>query len=89
MRVDKLLLITYRVTQMVLNNFLQPFVQLVAMFVQDHGVGVPVELFETQPTVVLLLDLLDGVLQQIPRLLHVLVIHGGLKCIRLSLTTQL
>ncbi len=54
-------------------------VELLPMFVQHHGVGVPVELLEAQPTVVLPLDLLDGVLQKIPDVIHILLIHGHLQ----------
>ena len=47
------------------------------MLVQDHGVGVAVELLETEAGVVLPLDLLDGLLEQVPDVLHVLLVHGG------------
>ena len=67
------------------------------MLVEHHGVGVPVQLLETQPRVVLPLDLLqdgvkliatdyheedeheddlDGLLEQVPDVLHIFLVHG-------------
>ena len=39
----------------------------------DH---VPVKFFKTEPGVVFPLDLLDGVLEQMPNIFHVFLVHG-------------
>lgn len=57
----------------------QARVELLAVLVQHHGVGVPVELLEAQAAVVLPLDLLDGVLQQVPDVVDVLLVHRHLQ----------
>lgn len=57
----------------------QPRVELLSVLVEDHGVGVPVELLEAQAAVVLPLDLLDGVLQKVPDVVDVLLIHCHLQ----------
>ena len=57
--------------------------------------GLPVELLEAEATVVLLLDLPDGVPQQLQNVLHILLVHHHLKeqsghhlgCIRQSTCT--
>ncbi len=49
------------------------------MLVQDHGVGVPVELLKAQPTVVFPLNLLDGIFQEVPDVVDILLIHGHLR----------
>lgn len=57
----------------------QARVELLAVLVQHHGVGVPVELLKAQAAVVLPLDLLDGVLQQVPDVVDVLLVHCHLQ----------
>lgn len=57
----------------------QPRVELLSVLVEDHGVGVPVEFLEAQTAVVLPLDLLDGVLQKVPDVVDVLLIHCHLR----------
>lgn len=57
----------------------QARVELLAVLVQDHGVGIPVKLLEAQAAVVLSLDLLNGVLQQIPDVVDVLLVHCHLQ----------
>lgn len=69
---------SYFVDEMFGNHFPQSRVELLSMFVQYHSVGVPVELLEAKPTVVLPLDLLDGILQEIPDVVDILFIHGHL-----------
>ena len=57
---------------MLVDDLLEAGVQLLAELVQHHGVGVAVELLEAQAAVVLLLDLLNGALQHLPYVLHIL-----------------
>ena len=44
--------------------------------VRTHSVSIPVQLLETQPSVVLPLNLLYGIAQQVPDLRHIFLIHG-------------
>jgi len=53
----------------------QALVQFGAMLVQHHGVGIPVQLLETQSAVILPLNLLDGALQHVPDFAHILFVH--------------
>lgn len=64
---------------MLCDDFSQSRVELLAVFVQHHGVGVPVQLLEAQAAVVLPLDLLNGVLEEVPDVVDVLLIHGHLR----------
>ena len=61
------------------DDLAQARVELLAVLVEHHGVGVPVQLLEAQATVVLPLDLLDGVLQQVPNVVDILLIHRHLQ----------
>lgn len=61
------------------DNLLQADVHPLAVFVQHHGVGISAELRKAQATVVLPLDLLDGILQQLPHVVHRPLIHGHLQ----------
>lgn len=70
---------SYFVDEMLSDDLPQPRVELLSMLVEDHGVGVPVELLEAQAAVVLPLDLLDGVLQKVPDVVDVLLIHCHLQ----------
>ena len=71
----------YRITrcnlfdQVISDCFLEPGVEPLAMFVQHHGVRIAIELLETEARVVFLLDLDDGVSQQLPDIVHQLVVH--------------
>lgn len=69
----------YFVDEVLSDDFSQSCVQLLAVFVQHHGVGVPVQLLEAQATVVLPLDLLNGVLEEVPDVVDVLFVHGHLR----------
>lgn len=60
------------------DDFAQSCVELLAVFVQHHGIGIPVQLLKAQTTVVLSLDLLDGILQEIPDVVDVFLVHGHL-----------
>ena len=53
----------------------QALVELVPELVQHHVVRVAVELLEAQPTGVLLVDLVDRVVQRLPGLVGVLLVH--------------
>ena len=68
----------YFVDEMLCDDLAQARVELLAVLVEHHGVGVPVQLLEAQATVVLPLDLLDGVLQEVPDVVDVLLIHRHL-----------
>lgn len=70
---------SYFVDEMLSDDLPQPRVELLSVLVEDHGVGVPVELLEAQAAVVLPLDLLDGVLQKVPDVVDVLLIHCHLQ----------
>lgn len=65
----------YFVDEVFSDNLPQARVQLLAMLVEHHGVGIPVQLLKAKPTVVLPLDLLDGILQKVPDVVHILLIH--------------
>lgn len=67
--------VLYFVDEVLGDDLTQACVELLAVFVQHHGVGVPVELLEAQPAVVLPLDLLDGILQKVPDVVDILLIH--------------
>lgn len=67
--------VLYFVDEVLSDDLAQARVELLAMFVQHHCVGVPVELLEAQPAVVLPLDLLDSVLQKVPDIVDILLIH--------------
>lgn len=56
----------------------QARVQLLSVFVEHHRVGVPVQFLEAQAAVVLPLNLLDGILQKVPDVVDVLLIHRHL-----------
>ena len=64
------------VDEMLADDLAQPGVQLLAVFVEDHRVGVSVEFFERETAVVFLLDLLDGVPKERPDVIDVLFVHG-------------
>lgn len=66
---------TYFVDEVLGDDLSESCVQLLAVFVKHHGVGVPVKLLEAQAAVVLPLDLLDGVLQEVPDVVHILFVH--------------
>ena len=68
----------YFVDEMLRHHFPQARVELLPMLVEHHGVSVPVQLLKAQPTVVLPLDLLDGVLQKVPDVVDILLVHGHL-----------
>lgn len=71
--------VLYFVDEVLSDDLAQARVELLAMFVQHHGVGVPVELLEAQPAVVLPLDLLDGILQKVPDVVYILLVHCHLQ----------
>ena len=50
----------YLALEMVCDDLLEPAVEALAVLVEHHGVGIPVQLLETQPRVVLPLDLLGN-----------------------------
>lgn len=52
----------YFVDEVLCDDLPQARVKLLPVLVEHHGVGIPVELLKAQPTVVLPLDLLDGIL---------------------------
>ena len=52
----------YFVDEVLCDDLPQARVELLPVLVEHHGVGIPVELLKAQPTVVLPLDLLDGIL---------------------------
>lgn len=52
----------YFVDEMLCDNLPQACVELLSVLVEHHRVCVPVQLLKAQPTVVLPLDLLDGIL---------------------------
>ena len=64
------------VLQMGGHNLSEAGVQPLAVLVEDHGVGVAVELLEAEARVVFPLNFLNGVLQEVPDVLHVLFVHG-------------
>ncbi len=70
---------SYFVDEMFCDHLPQACVELLSVLVQDHGVGVPVELLEAQPTVVFPLNLLDGIFQEVPDVVDILLIHGHLR----------
>ena len=71
-------ILLYFVDEMFSDDFPQACVELLSMFMEDHGVGVPVQLLKAQPTVVFPLYLLDGVLKKVPDVVHILLIHRHL-----------
>lgn len=71
--------VLYFVDEVLSDDLAQARVELLAMFVQHHCVGVPVELLEAQPAVVLPLDLLDGILQKVPDVVDILFVHRHLQ----------
>jgi hypothetical protein len=54
-------------------------VQLLAVFMQNHGVRITVKFLEGQARVVLLLYFLDGAFEQRPYVLDVAFVHGHLE----------
>ena len=62
--------------QMRRHYFLESGVQPLSVLVQDHRVGVSIELLKAEPGIVLPLDLLDGVFQKLPDVLDELLVHG-------------
>lgn len=60
------------------NNFPEPIVQPLSMFMQNHGVSITVQFLKAQTGVVLLLDLLNGILQQVPYVVHISLVHSHL-----------
>ena len=64
--------------QMVADDSGEAAVQLVAVFVQDHRIRVPVKLLKAEAAVVLLLNLLNRALQQVPHVHHVFLVHRSL-----------
>lgn len=68
----------YFVDEMLRDDFSETRVELLAMLVEHHGVGVPVQLLKAQAAVVLPLDLLDGILQKVPDVVHIFFIHRHL-----------
>ena len=50
----------YLALEMVCDDLLEPAIEALAVLVEHHGVGIPVQLLETQPRVVLPLDLLGN-----------------------------
>lgn len=67
---------------MICDHLLQSVIKPLPMLVQHHGIGVAVKLLKAQPWVVLLLDFLNGVLEQRPYTVDVLFVHGHLKAKR-------
>ena len=63
------------VDEMLADDLAESRVELLAVLVEHHGVGVPIEFFEGETAVVLLLDLLDGVPQQRPDVVDVFLVH--------------
>lgn len=53
--------ITYFVDEVLSDNLSQACVELLPVLVEHHGVGIPVQLLKAQSTVVLPLNLLDGI----------------------------
>ena len=68
----------YLMHQMISDHLAQAGVQLLAVLMQHHGISIAIQLFKAQSTVVLLLDFLDGIFQQGPDVVHILLIHGHL-----------
>ena len=46
-----------------------------SVLVENHCVGISVEFFETQARIILSLNFLDCVFEQLPDVLHVLLVH--------------
>lgn len=69
----------YFVDKMFSDHLPQAGVQLLSVLVQYHGVSVSVQLLKTEPTVVLPLNLLNGVLQKVPDVVDILLIHRHLQ----------
>jgi len=55
--------------------FFEACVELFAVFVKHHCVGVSVEFFKAEAAVVLFLDLLDGVFEHLPDDVDVFLVH--------------
>lgn len=69
--------------QMLGNNFTCASVQLLAVFVQHHGVGISIEFFKTEATIVFLLNLVYRRFQRwIPQLIDITIVDGRLKAKR-------
>lgn len=69
----------YFVYEVLGDNLPQTRVELLPVLVEDHGVGIPVQLLKTEAAVVLPLDLLDGILEEVPDVVHILLIHRHLR----------
>ena len=69
----------YFVDEMLRHHLPQARVELLPVLVEHHGVSVPVQLLEAQSTVVLPLDLLDGVLQKVPDVVDIFLVHSHLQ----------
>lgn len=69
----------YFVDEVFGNNFTQAGVQLLSMFMKHHCVGVPIKFLKTQAAVVLPLNFLDGILQKVPYVVDVLLVHRHLQ----------
>ena len=66
--------------QMLGHNFTCASVKLLAVFVQHHCVGIPIEFFKTQATIVFLLDFVYRRFQRwIPQLIDITIVDGRLK----------
>ena len=74
--------VLYFVDEVFRDDLPQACVELLPVLVEHHGVGIPVQLLKAQPTVVLPLNLLDGILQKVPDVVDVLFIHCHLKIMR-------
>jgi hypothetical protein len=66
---------TYPSNKMTRHHFPESFIEFRAVLVKNHGVSIPVQLLETESTVVLPLNFLNGALQHAPDLVYVLFIH--------------
>merc|ERR1719347_348877 len=68
-------IITHLALEVIRDHLPKPAVQPLPVLVQHHGVSVSVQLLEGETTVVLALNLLDGIFQQIPNVLHIFLVH--------------
>lgn len=61
------------------DNLPQASVQLLSMFVEHHCVGISVQFLKAEAAVILPLNLLDGILQKVPDIVYILLIHRHLQ----------
>lgn len=66
---------TYFVNEVLSDNLPQASVESLPVLVQNHSVGIPVELLKAEATVVFPLNFLDGTLQKVPDVIDIFLIH--------------